>query len=219
MRWFPDAIRQARLRSHTWPYLLAGTVLVAYVALGAALLRHHQDQNTLSSEIESAEAVLATADDVRQDVEDLPARLAEAQRELAAAQIAFPSELNSNAITQTILALADENQVRVLSLDAPPPVGEPTEEVSVDTSLSFDLQVEGDFGHLVAFLEALEEGATSTTRAGAFVLQEGDGQWVLDLELMTYARSPTAEALSPEDESTTAEGTEAISDGEEAPSE
>ncbi len=211
--------RRTSFNPYTLLFLFAGAVVVAYVALGASLLRQHLDQNSLSSEIESAEAVLAGADDVRQDVGDLPARLAEAQRELTAAEIAFPRELDSNNIIQTILALADENQVRVLSLDAPPPVGEPTEEVSVDTSLSFDLQVEGDFGHLVAFLEALEEGATSTTRIGTFALQEGDGQWVLDLELMAYARSPTAEAPSPEDESTTAEGTEASSDGEEAPSE
>ncbi len=211
--------RRTSFNPYTLLFLFAGAVVVAYVALGASLLRQHLDQNSLSSEIESAEAVLAMADVVRQDVGELPARLAEAQRELAAAQIAFPSELNSNNIVQTILSLAEDNQVRVLSLDAPPPAGQPTEEVSVDTSLSFDLQVEGDFGHLVAFLEGLEEGATSTTRIGTFALQEGDGQWVLDLELMAYARSPIEEPSSPEDETQAGGEAEAISDGEAAPSE
>lgn len=189
-------------------FLLAVVVAVAYVALGASLLWQHQDQGKLSSQIDSAAAVLAGADDVRQDVEDLPARLAAARQELVAAQAAFPSELDSNNIIQTILALADENQVRVLSVDAiPPPAAEPTEGMSADASLSFNLKAEGYFGQLVVFLEALEEGETSTTRVGTFALQETGEQYTLDLELRAYARSLT-KAASPADETdSTGEGT------------
>ncbi len=215
----PDVLRRTRFNPYTLLFLLVGAVAVAYIVLGTSLLRQHLDQNTLSSEIESAEAVLATVDDVRQDPEDLSARLAAARQELAVAETAFPSELNSNDIMQTILALTDEKEARVLSIDARPLAGEPMEEMSADTSLSFDLEAEGDFGRLVAFLAALEEGAASTAVISSFALQEGDGQYILDLELVAYARSATAEASSPEQEGTTSESTEAISDSEEAPSE
>ncbi len=216
----PDSIRKTKFSPYMLLILLAMVVAVAFLALGASLLRQHLDQGELSSQIDSAEAVLASADDVRQDVEGLQARLAEAERELAATRIAFPRELNSNAITQTILALADENHVRVLSVvTIPPAAAEPTEEVRADTSLSFNLQVEGYFAQLVVFLEGLAEGATSTTRASTFALREGDGQWVLDLDLIAYARLPIEEPSSPEDETQAGGEAEAISDGEEAPSE
>ncbi len=215
-----EAIRRTRFSPYMLLFLLAAVVVVAYVTLGASLLRQHQDQGDLSSQIDSAAAVLVSADDVRQDVEDLPARLAAARQELDAAQAALPSELDSNYIIQTVLALADENQVHVLSVDTIPPAAEePTEELNADTSLSFDLEVEGDFGQLVAFLEALESGATSTTRVGTFALQEGDGRYALSLELVSYARSPIEEPSSPEDETQAGGEAEAISDGEEAPSE
>src|SRR3972149_4137133 len=90
--------------------LLAGVVAVTYVALGATLLREHQKQEDLSSQIDSAEAVLAGADDVRQDMEDLEGRLAEAREELAAAHAAFPSELDSDSILKTVLELAGGGQ-------------------------------------------------------------------------------------------------------------
>ena len=199
--------------------VLAGVVAIASVALAASLLWQRLDQGELSSQIDSAEAVLAGADDVRQDMEDLPARLAEAKRELAAAQIAFPRELDSNNIIQTILALADENQVLVISIDTNPPAAERTEEMSADPSLSFNLKAQGGFGRLVAFLEALESNATSTTGIGTFALWEGDGRYVLDLELVSYARSPIEEASSSQDEGSTGEEIAAIGDGEEAPSE
>lgn len=214
-----DTIRRTRFGPYTLLFLFAGAVAIAYVALGASLLRQNLNQNDLSSEIESAEAVLASADEVSQQVEDLPVRLAGAQRELAAAKAAFPSEVDSNNVVQTILTLADGNQVRVVNLDSAPPTAEATEETSADTNLSFNLQVEGDFVQLVAFLKALEEGAASTTRISTFALQEGDGQYALNLELVAYARSPVEEPSSPGDESQTGEETGAISEGEETPSE
>ena len=199
--------------------LLAGVVAVTYVALGATLLREHQKQEDLSSQIDSAEAVLAGADDVRQDMEDLEGRLAEAREELAAAQAAFPSELDSDNILKTVLDLAGESQVRVTSVAAAPPEAEATEDTSDGETLTFDLQVEGDFGQLIAFLEALEEGATSATRVSSFVAEEAAGRYVVDLELLAFARSTRSEASAAEDESPTGEETEATSDGEETPGE
>ena len=214
-----DVIGRTKFNPYMLLLLLAGVVAVTYVALGATLLREHQKQEDLSSQIDSAEAVLAGADDVRQDMEDLEGRLAEAREELAAAQAAFPSELDSDNILKTVLDLAGESQVRVTSVNASPPEAEATEDTSDGETLTFDLQVEGDFGQLIAFLEALEEGATSATRVSSFVAEEAAGRYVVDLELLAFARSTRSEASAAEDESPTGEETEATSDGEETPGE
>ncbi len=81
------------------------------------------------------------------------------------------------------------------------------------------MEVEGDFGQLMTFLEALEKGETSTTRISAFSLQEADSRYLLDFELIAHARSTASEASSPEEQSTADEGPDAISDGQETPRE
>ena len=214
-----DVIGRTKFNPYTLVLLLAAAVAVACMTFGASLFREHQRQEELSSQIDSGEVVLTGADDVRQDLGNLDGRLAEAGEELAAAQAAFPSELDSDNILKTVLELAGESQVRVTSVDAAPPEAEPTEDTSDGETLTFDLQVEGDFGQLIAFFEALEEGATSTTRISTFAAEETAGRYLVDLELLAFARATTSEASSAEDESPTDEGTEANSDGEETPGE
>jgi hypothetical protein len=235
----PDVPRKTRFNPYTMLFLLAGAVAVAYVALGASLFQQHREKEDVMSQLGSGMAVLATADGVRQDVEDLPGRLAEARRELTAAEAAFPSELDSNSILQTVLEIAGESQVGVRSVETFPPVAEPadaespaaepvddlppaadpTEETGDPRTLTYNVEAEGDFGQLMAFLAALEEGKTSTTRISAFTLQEADGRYLLDFELIAHARSTASEASSPEEESTADEGAEGISDGQETPRE
>lgn len=257
-----DTLGKRSFNPYIMLFLLAGVVAVAYAALGASLLRSGPGKDDLRAELESGTAVLVAADDVRQDLEVLPSRLAKARQELGAAQAAFPSELNSNSIMQTVLELAGESRVAVRSVETVPPrAAEPAEESTTESTLTYDVEVEGDLGQLTAFLEALVEGETSTTKIGAFTLEEGDGRYLLDLELVAHARSTALEASSPEqgvvegqvvipgaphptpsfeqgsgegqavipvapDEApspgqgaTTDEGTEATSDGEEAPEE
>lgn len=194
----PDVPGKARFNPYMMLLLLAGVVAVAYLALGVSLLRQGPDKDDLLAELESGMAVLAAADDVQQEMEVLPDRLAEARQELQAAQTAFPSELNSNNTMQTILELAGESQVGVRSVDALPPVEESAGESSTQTTLTYNVEVEGDLGQLMAFLEALEEGESSTTRVSTFSLEETGGQYLLDFELVAYARSIALEAASPE---------------------
>ncbi len=225
----PDAPRKTRFNPYTMLFLLAGAVAVAYVALGGLLFQQHREKEDVMSQLGSGMTVLARANDVRQDVEDLPGRLAEARQELTAAQIAFPSELDSNNILKTILELAGGSGVAVRSVetsppvaepaDAEPPAADPTEETGGPRTLTYDMGVEGDFGQLMTFLEALEKGETSTTRISAFTLQDADGRYLLDFELIAHARSTASEASSPEEESTADEEPDAISDGQEAPRE
>jgi hypothetical protein len=196
-----DVLRKTRLNPYVMLLLLAGAVAVAYVVLGVSLLRQGPNKDALTAELESGVAVLAAADNVRQDLEVLPDRLAEAQQELQAAQAAFPSELNSNNIVQMVLELAGESQVDVRSVDALSPIAESGEESEAETTLTYDVEVAGDFGQLTAFLEALEEGETSTIRVSTFSLEEADGRYLMDLELIAYARSTALETVAPEQES------------------
>lgn len=217
-----DALRNVKLKPLTLLLLLAGLVVVAYVALGVSFLQQRSDQDALSSQIESAEAVLATARDVREDLAELPARLDTARQQLAAAQTAFPSEPDSNTLLQTILGYANESRVRVLEVHAQP-AGTEAERLDDEANISsyrvlgFDLEVEGTFEQLVTFLAAIEEGATSTSRIGAFSLQQSEGRHILSLEVLSYARSGPAGVSAPETpEDSSSPITDIPSDGEDA---
>jgi hypothetical protein len=210
-----DALRKVTLRPLAQLLLLASLVVIAYVALGVSIVRQEWDQHALSSQVELGEGVLVAAADSQQDFDDLQARLEAAKQELAAAETAFPSELDSRDILETILRYVGESQVRLMRIDIQPPTTG-GDEAGAYSVLASNLEVEGDFGELVAFVKALEERASGATKIGTFALQDVGGQQVLALELLSYARSPTAEPSSPKDESSTSEGTESTSGGEEA---
>ena len=115
----PDVPGKARFNPYVMLLLLAGVVAVAYVALGVSLFRQGPGKEDLLAELESGMTVLAAADDVQQEMEVLPDRLAEARQELQAAQAAFPSELNSNNTMQTILELAKHPNIAGMKDSAP----------------------------------------------------------------------------------------------------
>lgn len=188
-----DSLRNVKLKPLTLLLLVAGLALIAYAALGATVLRQRSERVALSSQIEAAEAVLATAQDVRQDLADLPRRLDMASDQLAAAQAAFPSELESDSLLETILDYANESEVRVLEVHTQPPASDVGGADEIEASSyrvhGFDLKVEGTYEQLVTFLAALEEGAASASRAGAFSIQQTEGGHVLSLEVLSYARS------------------------------
>jgi len=220
-----DALRNVKLKPLTLLLLLAGLVVVVYVALGVSFLRQGRDRDALSSQIESAEAVLATAKDVRQDLADLPARLDTASDQLAAAQTAFPSELDGNTILQAILGYANQSRVRVLEVHTQPPAAEASgsdgeNEASAYRVLGFELEVEGTFEQLATFLAAIEEGAASTSRIGAFSLQESEGRHFLSLEVLSYTRAAPDRFSPPETpEDSSSPITDGPTDGEGASSE
>lgn len=198
-----DALRSAKLQPLTLLLLLGGVVVVAYAILGVSLLRERWEKDSLSSEIAAAAATLGTAQDVQRDLADLQARLDEASLRLTAAQAAFPTELDSNVILQSVLRHANENQVGVLQANTQPPaIGstEPDEEVALSgySSLGFDFEVVGTFEQLVAFLAAIEDEAGSTSTIGDYSLQEAPGGQVLRLEVLSYTRSAVEEADAPE---------------------
>jgi len=214
-----DALRRAKLKPLTLLLLLAGLAVVAYVALGVSVLRERRDQDALSSQIDLGEGVLVVAEDSQQDLEDLEARLRAAEQELALAQSAFPSEVDSDGVLRAILAHANESGARVLRVDTQPPTTE-ADEANTYSVLGFNLEVEGDFGQLVAFLAALESGAIGASKTGAFSLEGEDGGYTLSLEVLTYARSAADAAPAAETpESPSGPAMEPAGDGEDTPNE
>lgn len=217
-----DALRNVKLKPLTLLLLVAALAVLAYAALGASVLRQRSERDALSSQIESAGAVLATARDVRQDLADLPARLETASQWLAAAQAAFPTELDSDTLLRTMLGYANESEVRVLEVHTQPPAAEVGETDGVEARayrvLGFDLKVEGTFEQLVTFLAAIEEGAESASRTGAFALQQSEGRHFLSLEVLSYARSAPSDVTAADTlEDSASPMTDAPSGGEDAP--
>ena len=214
-----DALRRSKLKPLTLLLLLGGLAVVAYVALGVSVLREQWDQDALSAQIDLGEGVLVVAEDSQQDLEGLEARLRAAEQELALAQRAFPSEVDSDGVLRAILAHANESQTRVLRVDTQPLTSE-GDEATVYRGLGFNLEVEGDFGQLVAFLAALESGSIGASKTGAFSLEGEDGRYTLNLEVLTYARSAADAASAPESpESPAGPATEPAGDGEDTSNE
>lgn len=192
---------RVKLRPLTQLLLLAGLAAAAFAGLGMSIVRDERDQDTLASQIELGEHVLASATAAQQGQAELEARLNAAQQELAAAEDALPSTLDGKEVLEMILARVGESGVRLMRIDTRPPVIETTEgeEGHEYTVLGFDLDVEGSFRQVIALLTTLEDGTTGTIAVGKFDLREVEGTHVLSLELLAYARAPTAEDSSAED--------------------
>jgi hypothetical protein len=176
---------------------LTGVVVIAYVALGVSFVRQRRDKDALSSQVGLAEGVLTAAASSRQELEDLPARLQAAQQELARAQSAFPSELDSSVIMQAVMAHANASQVRVLRASTKPPVVQ-TEGESTYRVLSATFDIEGGLGQLISFLGGLQSEATGTLGIRSLSLQESAGGYTLNLEILAYARSAADQGSGPE---------------------
>jgi hypothetical protein len=214
-----NALSKAKLEPLTLLLLLAGLALIAYVALGVSILRQQRDQDALSSQIDLGEEVLSAAEDSRQVLEDSEARLREAEQALTLAQNAFPSELDSDGVLQNILTYANESQAHVLRVDTQPPTTD-ADEAGEYSVLGINLEMEGETSQLIAFLAALESGVIGASKIGAFSLEGDEGRYMLNLEVLTYARSAAAEGSAPEiPESPSGPAMEPAGDGEDAPNE
>jgi competence protein ComGF len=193
---------------------LSGVVVIAYVALGASFVRQHWDKAALSSQVELGKEVLVAAEDARQEVEDLQARLQAAQQELASAQSAFPSELDSSAVVETALAHASTSQVRVLKASTKPPAVQ-TEGENTYRVLSVTFDVEGGLGPLIAFLGGLESEDAGALQVKGLSLQESAAGYTMNLEVLAYARSPADQASEPETTQSSSDPAPATAGGDE----
>lgn len=209
---FLRSLRRAKLGPLTLLLLLGGLLAIAYAGMGVSILREQRDQQALASQIDGGEGALSAADQSRRELENLEARLSTAEQELAFAEAAYPSELDSSAVLETVLAHANESRVRVLKVDSQPPTTV-ADETATYSVLSLKLDVEGNFIQLAAFLAALE-GGLSASRTGDFTLEKEGERYTLNLEVLTYARSATDEDPASE----AVDGpSDAAGEGQEAP--
>ncbi len=172
---------------------LIALVAVAYIGVGVSFVRQRSDKEVLSSQVGMAEGVLVAAASSRQQLDDLQSRLQTAQQQLAFAQGAFPSQLDSSVIVETVLAHATASQARVLRATTKPPVVQMQGEGTY-TVLSATFDIEGGLGQLIAFLARLEGESSATFGIKSLAVKETAGVYTLNIEVLAYARQPTEQA-------------------------
>lgn len=136
-------------------------LLVVHYWLGMDYLRQRQGHEELTAQINEATRTLAQTPKPAQDLEQ---RFAEAEASLAAAQSAFPQDLNSTRVINDILKLADECQVRAIPLATQPWSMESIGEGYHVFRLN--MAIRGSFSQLVSFVSQLESG-----KFGPFVVE------------------------------------------------
>ena len=124
---------------------------------GIDYMKQREQHPVLASQIADVAQKLAQTPEPPQDLEQ---RLAAAKESLAAEQRAFPDNLNSTQIINTILKLADECQVRAIPLITQPwsmeNIGEGYHVFHLTVTAS------GGYSQLVQFVSQLENGELET---------------------------------------------------------
>lgn len=171
------------------------TLLAGHYFLGMDYLRQRQGNEALTAQITEATQTLAETPKPPQDLER---RLAAAEANLAAAQSAFPRDLNSTRVINAILKLADDCQVRAIPL-----VTQPWSIVNIGEGyhvFRLNVTARGGFPQLVSFVSQLENGeletlvveSLSVTRV-AGPTEEGIIPVTASLDLAIYTQRTTSE--------------------------
>lgn len=136
-------------------------ILAAYGLILRGILLERERQADLQMQIEPLEEALAGQMAGQQVLSARQAELATLQAELAAAELAFPSEVDSTAVLDYIVAAADSNHVSLRRIEARDPLTG-TIGSSEYTIFIYEVEVEGELDTVPTFLAALESGAIST---------------------------------------------------------
>lgn len=121
-------------------------------------MKQRKEHEVLNSQITEVTQTLAQIPKLPQD---LPQRLEAAQASLAAEQSAFPSQLNSIQVVNTILKLADDSKIKAVPLVTQPWSTEKVGEHDYYV-LRLNVAVEGSFSQLLTFVGKLENGEFKT---------------------------------------------------------
>ena len=208
--------------------IVAVLILVAYVTLGLSFARHRDERASFSAAVVDGEAALAAAQSGESE-EDLQARLTALTNFQATLETAFPTELKTPDVVETLLRRAQEHNVALLRIDIGPPevveyngqeaqaaasaipdVTQATEAQAAPRSFLravVNAQVRGSIGDLARFMAALEAEVSGASRLEKLSLQSTPEGFVLDIEVHTYARLPnTTPSATPPNEGSGAEG-------------
>ena len=180
--------------------VLVIVLLVVYYLLGTGYLKQQQEQKELVPQIADVTRTLAQ---IPQPPQDLEQRLASAQTSLTAEQNAFPARVNTTQVTNTILELADECEVKAIPIVTQPWL---TETVGKHEYSVFRLNVviEGSLPQLLTFVKKLENGGfntllvenlsvTTESQSSQGEAPEGTPPVTVSLNLAIYARSTTSD--------------------------
>jgi hypothetical protein len=141
------------------PILVIAVVALMAVnyLLGMDYLRQRQGHEALAAQITETTRTLARTPPPPQNLEP---RLAAAEASLAAAQSAFPRDINSTRVINTILKLADACQVKAIPLVTNPWTKENT---GLDYQVfRLNIAIKGSFSQLNSFVSQLENGELET---------------------------------------------------------
>lgn len=175
-----------KIRSSILLIGVMGAILLSYVVLGATCARQQRDKNYTNAQLLQLRPALAQT---KPNLAELEQRLALAQARLAAEQASFPVELSSTELSDWVLQLAEETQLKALSLRAKPIS---TEKIKGHTYKILRLEVEarGSFSQLTGFIQRLEEGKFKTLVLEKASMTVTPGDVSARLNLALYAQPP-----------------------------
>jgi hypothetical protein len=127
------------------------SLFVAYYFLGTGVVKKRHDNKALASQLTEKSDELAQ---VLKPSQDLDARLAEAEENLADAISSIPTELNSTLVINDILKLAEVCRVKAVLLTAGPWTEGNKEQGYHVFKISMSL--EGKFADVHFFLDQME---------------------------------------------------------------
>jgi Tfp pilus assembly protein PilO len=164
--------------------VLGVAALVAVVVLAGFYFKRNSQRGALDSDIAETTEQLKDYD----SKEALQQRLEEARARLDQEKAFFPQELSSGDVLDSVLALASDSGVNVVSLNTQPAKEENRGEHTY-SALFIDLEVQGSLQQLEKFLEGLEGGTMKTVALQEISLVGMDSSPSVSLEFYVYARS------------------------------
>ena len=178
--------------------ILIISLLIVYYLFGTDYINQHHENAALISQISDTTQALVQMPEPPQNLEQ---QLEAAQAKLAAEQSAFPSNLNSIDVINTILELANDCGVKAIPLVTQSWSTEIVGEHDYSV-LRLTIAAEGNFYQLVSFVSKLENGEYTTlvvedlsiTRVtvGESIPEEST-TFIASFDLAIYARSPTSD--------------------------
>ena len=170
-----------------------GAILLSYAVLGATYVRQQRVETDIDAQLLQLRPALAQT---RPNLAELEGRLALAQARLAAEQASFPTELSSTELSDWVLQLAQEAQLKALSLRAKPIS---TEKIRGYTYkiLRLEIEARGSFSELTDFIQRLEEGKFTTLVLANASMTVSPEDVAARLNLALYAQLPPSAVGTP----------------------
>jgi Tfp pilus assembly protein PilO len=208
------SLQSIKLKPSTMLIGLGGILIIAYALIGASYLKERLEQSSLTDQIEAGGGTLATLGDSQQTLQELRDHLDQVKRTMASLENAFPTDLDSAALVESLLGYAGQSDVRIRGMTALPPSDvKASEEQSAYTVLSYTLAVEGGLPELLGFLSLIEGGTAQTAAIGDLGLTEIEGGHEMKLGISFYARLESGEPAAAEPTPETPDTSEQSSTG------